>query len=88
MIWIYCTVLGLCLGLSSCKDDVTFASENKTTIDTMFLTRQAAMKAEMDSLCFENNVDYYDMVFDSVMEARIQEIETRLKAIESQNVNR
>jgi len=74
--------------LISCKDDMTFAAENKTTIDTMFLNRKPIMEAEIDSLCLVRNEQFYQEAVDSIMAARISEIETRLQDIKAKSGTR
>ena len=73
-------ILGSSL-FTSCKDDITFAAENKTMIDTMFLNRKHIMEDEIDSLCLERNEQFYQDAIDSIMAARISEIETRLNSL-------
>ena len=71
--------------LTSCKDDITFAAENKTTIDTMFLNRKHIMEDEIDSLCLSTNEQFYKETVDSIMAARITEIETRLNHLKNKS---
>jgi len=69
--------------LPSCKDDTTFAAENKTMIDTMFLNRKIIIRDEIDSLCSVKNERFYQEAVDSIMEARIAEIEIRLQSLKA-----
>ena len=71
--------------LSSCKDDIIFASENKTMIDTMFLKRKHIMEADIDTMCVIRNEQFYQKAVDSIMEARIKEIETKLNSLKSKS---
>jgi len=82
------SILCFALATSSCKDDITFEAENKTTIDTMFLNRKVIMEQEIDSLCNIVNEDFYQTSFDSIMEARIAQIEKQLKARKSKKAGR
>lgn len=74
------SILMLVLATPGCKDDITFEAENKTIVDTMFLNRKLIMEQEIDSLCHIVNVDFYQASFDSIMNARIAQIEKQLKA--------
>ena len=71
--------------LSSCKDDIIFASENKTMIDTMFLKRKHIMEADIDTMCVIRNEQFYQEAVESIMEARIKEIETKLNSLKSKS---
>lgn len=72
----------------SCKDDATFAAEHKLIIDTTFLSQKRIMQMEIDSLCLTNNEDYYEALYDSIMDTRIAEIESLLQAAESKRQRR
>jgi|GEM_PF-2866919 len=68
------------LSMASCKDDATFAAEQKMAIDTTFISIKLAMQTEIDSLCLINNEVYYQAIYDSIMDARIADIESLLEA--------
>lgn len=71
------------LATPACKNDVTFAEENKMAIDTMYGNRKAIMQQEIDSLCAIDNADFYQMAYDSILDARIAQIEKTLEAIKA-----
>lgn len=79
----FIALIGFVLVAPACKNDVTFAEENKMAIDTMFANRKIKMQKEIDSLCATNNADFYDTVYDSILEARIAQIEKALKSVKS-----
>ncbi len=78
-------LLSSMLMMSSCKDDITFASEHKTTIDTMFLNRKKPMRDEIDSLCFISNEQLLQSMMDSIMDVRILDIKSRLQSLQTQS---
>lgn len=72
------TILLCTLPFYSCKDDMAFEAENKTTIDTMFYRKNALIRMEIDSLCVSRNQAVYQAAFDSILDVRIAQIKSRL----------
>ena len=54
-------------------------------IDTMFLKRKHIMEADIDTMCVIRNEQFYQEAVDSIMEARIKEIETKLNSLKSKS---
>ena len=62
----------------SCKNDSTFAAENKTVIDTMFMNRNKVLKLEIDSICPLDPYGIYRNAYDSIYAHRIEMIKIEL----------
>ena len=83
LIYIILVLSGLS-SVMSCKNDTTFAAENKTVIDTMFMNRNKVLKHEIDSLCPLDLNGTYKRAFDSIYALRIQMTEIELQKVKQE----
>ena len=75
----YIILLVVMFVICSCKDDITFANENKVQIDTMLANRKKMIKAEFDSLCELQKPDMIALAIDSIYQERMSLYSEKLR---------